>query len=115
MIYFIREKESGCIRIGQCSKPEAALRNVQGGNPRKLRLVAVLSHRPVSGSPGEEDYSIPDMSLGWVKAKFRKHRVRGSWFEEEAVLTWLRGKCAANFLYPDYTLLPERKRYRRSI
>jgi hypothetical protein len=114
MIYFIHDKQSSAIRIGQCyghRGPQSALANSQGGNPRKLELIAILNHRPVWG---DDDPSIPDLSVDSIKAKFRKHRIRGTWFEEEPVLAWLNGGCAAHYLIPDYNFVPQKKRYRKT-
>lgn len=112
MIYFILDAFSGAVKIGQCwgdKGPGQALRNAQGGNPRQLLMVAVLSHIPLYGAIEDE----PDLSIGWVKAKFRKEKIRNSWFKSEPVLQWLNGHCARRFMIPDYNMLPQAKRYRR--
>lgn len=112
MIYFIHDKHAGAIRIGQCygnRGPQSALANSQGGNPRQLEMIAVLNHRPYY----DDDFSIPDLTVEQLKAKFRKHRIRGTWFKEEPVLAWLAGHCAKWYVIPDYNFVPRRKRYRK--
>jgi hypothetical protein len=113
VIYFIHDKFSGHIKIGQCwgdKGPRQALTNAQGGNPRQLVVIAVLNHIPFYDEISDE----PDLSVDWIKAKFRKHKVRLSWFEAKPILEWLNSKCARRFLIPDYNFIPKQRRYRKT-
>jgi len=112
MIYFIHDRQSGAIKIGQCwgdRGPRQALTNCQSGNPRELFIVAVLNHFAFY----DEDPEEPRLSVEWIKAKFRKKKIRLSWFQAGPVIDWLRGTCAKRFVIPDYNLIPQSKRYRR--
>lgn len=98
MIYFILDKHNKAVRIGQTSKPYSSLRAFQVGNCRPLELLAVLDHRPRE----HDDPSIPPLTVEWFKAKFRKHKIRSNWFEEEPVRKWLLSNSAWHYVVADY-------------
>lgn len=100
MIYFVRDRINRCIKIGLTSNVKRSVSVLQGGNVNPLEIVTVLSHRRFEN----DDLSVPPLSVEWLKAKFRKHKIRNTWFHEEPVLEWLETGCAKNFMIPNYDL-----------
>jgi len=98
LIYFIRDRINRCIKIGQTSNVQRSISVLQGGNIHPLEVVEVLSYRIFENY----DHSIPPLTVEWLKAKFRKHKIRNTWFHEEPVLEWLETDCAKNFVVPTY-------------
>ena len=74
-IYFIREGESGQIKIGRAGHPCRRLTNLQVGNPRTLYLLAAFR--------GGKDAK--DLEEG-LHARFSKQRISGEWFSPTSEL-----------------------------
>ena len=70
-LYFIQSSNKGEIKIGRSKNPEKRLRNLQTGNPNKLRIVASLE------------------GLGWrekdLHDQLKKWRGSGEWFDYQCV------------------------------
>ena len=66
MVYFIQEGENGPIKIGRSGNPEKRLGNLQEGNPRKLKIIAVLH-----GDRQRENE---------IHHELRRFGIRGEWF-----------------------------------
>jgi len=98
VIYFILDRFNQAIKIGQTSKPFLTLSATQVGNCQELELLAVLNHRPTRS----DDPSIPPITVEWLKAKFRKSKIRGTWFQEGPVRKWLHTGCVDHFIIADY-------------
>jgi hypothetical protein len=81
-VYFLGEDENGCspIKIGVAKNIEGRKRNLQTGNPLKLRLLGWIE------TP--EDFKLE----GDLKRHFDASRVRGEWFDIEPadILPFLR-------------------------
>src|SRR5438046_422207 len=71
-IYFIQAKPSGRIKIGFATNPRSRLRDIQCGNPEKLKLVGWLY-----GDRTKEH------SLHW---RFAEYKIKGEWFSPEPSL-----------------------------
>ncbi len=64
MVYFIKVKDRGFVKIGQANDPCLRLKQLQTSNPDKLELVA----------------TIDDMSEKELHELFKDKRHRGEWF-----------------------------------
>lgn len=72
MIYFVQAEHGGPIKIGRADKPEERLRDLQIGNPYRLRLT-----RTVEGVRIDE----------WrLHRLFAPLRLQGEWFKPHPVL-----------------------------
>lgn len=81
-VYFIQAGDGGEIKIGTAQNPWARLKELQTGNGKQLRLLAV-----VPGGPREE---------GELHDRFRAHGIRGEWFAPHAeIITFVEGVTAA--------------------
>lgn len=65
--YLIEDAEAGLVKIGHAANPWARMSELQAGNPRELRIVALL---PPGGETEERA----------MHRRFYEDRVRGEWF-----------------------------------
>ena len=70
-LYLIQSDKSGMIKIGRSVDPEKRLKNLQTGNPNRLKLIAVF-----------ENQGYREKLLHEELDKFRK---KGEWFTYECV------------------------------
>ena len=70
-LYIIQSDMSGNIKIGRSKDPQKRLKQLQTGNPNKLKLIAFFE--------GE----------GWkekiIHEKLRRYRLKGEWFSYDCV------------------------------
>lgn len=85
MIYFITEKGSHYVKIGYSEDPVKRLKELQTGNPRKLKILGIL--------PG-----LFEAEKGYHEA-FSKYRVQGEWFKNTGKLK----SCIIVLTDPIYT------------
>lgn len=72
-VYFIRQADTGFIKIGRAVDPERRIHNIQVGSPQELKLLgAVLEF----GAFDE----------GGIHDAFTVHHFRGEWFQERGSL-----------------------------
>lgn len=82
VVYFIREKGTGCIKIGKTTDVRGRIKGLQTGSPQGLQLLAV-----VPGYTEVEDR---------MHRRFAAHRVSGEWFRPAAeLLAFIDGVLAA--------------------
>lgn len=72
MIYFIRENETGNIKIGSAQDPVSRRDFLQTGNSQELHIIATLD--------------LPDEQEKKLHKRFDKYNVRGEWFRPELEL-----------------------------
>ena len=70
-VYFIRNEETGSVKIGRSGDPESRLKTLQTGAEGKLVLAAVF---PGWGEAEEK----------WLHQLFEPNRIRGEWFNDES-------------------------------
>lgn len=81
-LYFIQAGDDGPIKIGIAVHPKTRLKELQTGNPHKLRLLGVVA----GGVKFEQQ-------LHW---ELRAHRMHGEWFENcDEVLAVLKRETDA--------------------
>ncbi len=68
-IYFI--KGDKYIKIGVSVFPWGRLKNLQGGNPKELKLLGIIAKRNLEEAREEEDR---------LHGKFIRKKIRGEWF-----------------------------------
>jgi len=66
-VYFIQSGDQGPLKIGWAMQPSKRLKELQTGNPQKLRLLSTLA-----GSLRDE---------GAWHEWFKAHRITGEWFQ----------------------------------
>lgn len=70
-LYIIQSSMTGMIKIGRSKNPEKRLKQLQTGNPNKLKLIAEFKNQ------------------GWkekiIHEKLRLFRLKGEWFSYECV------------------------------
>lgn len=71
-VYFIQEGDDGPVKIGEAFDPASRLRDLQCGNPRTLKLQAVVF---------ATDQTEDRLHMKWVDA-----RVRGEWFQSDILI-----------------------------
>ena len=81
-LYIIRMGDSGPIKIGVAANPHARMEELQTGNPEKLQLVKVFKN---CGKYEQEAHK-----------KFRRYRMQGEWFENEALHIFFHGEAWQN-------------------
>jgi len=74
MIYFIRNKETGRIKIGKANNPQNRIKTLQTGCDGELELLAFI--------PGETD-----VELEWHR-EYEGFHHRGEWFNPDPSLLW---------------------------
>lgn len=67
MIYFIRNEESGAIKVGRSTKPLARLASLQTASADELEMIGVIA-----GGSGTE---------AWIHERLEPFHIRGEWFE----------------------------------
>ena len=70
-LYIIQSDNFGAIKIGRSKDPQKRLKELQTGNPNKLKLIATFKDK------------------GWLEKilheKLAKYRLNGEWFSYECV------------------------------
>lgn len=66
MIYFLRAKDSGNIKIGYSTNPEQRKAGLQSAHYEELEFVGLM------------DGTIDDETV--IKRRFAKHKIRGEWY-----------------------------------
>ena len=70
-LYIIQSDKTGMIKIGRSKDPEKRLKQLQTGNPNKLKLIACFKNE------------------GWrekqIHESLRAYRLKGEWFSYDSV------------------------------
>lgn len=69
-VYFIQMGEDGPIKIGRADRPSSRLRELQTGNPHKLRLIG--------------KFKAPRDAEPLLHSLFPHHRLEGEWFKPDS-------------------------------
>lgn len=93
-VYFLREEESGPIKIGMAVDVEARISQLQGGNHRKLTLVGLIMN------------ATPDAERR-IHKSFKHHRIRGEWFHPGEDLLQFINELTLNNCYTNSPSLGE--------
>lgn len=71
-VYFVQAVEGGPIKIGWSVDPDKRLKELQGGNPKELKLIGIEA--------GDMQHERE------LHGRFRDHRMFGEWFMPEPVI-----------------------------
>jgi len=69
-IYFIQEGKTGSIKIGESTKVENRLKQLQIGNPNTLYLIGTIKN-------------VPLLIEKKIQNKFKKYHLRYEWYKSE--------------------------------
>jgi hypothetical protein len=75
-VYLIAENEFGPVKVGVANNPDVRIKELQGGNPKRLRLAGSWKMPDRSDAFGVERAVLDEMSL---------YRLAGEWLDADVL------------------------------